>query len=112
MFFIISISLCLILTIVKRTYEYNKLSKEVIHLCYRYDKFHSANQFETLGDDSLIKTMLKNENYFLHSEWSAIRYMIKNSPNKILFILSFKEIDIFNVYDSILINKLKKYNLI
>jgi hypothetical protein len=86
-----------------RLYKWRVLVKSISKLCYNYDK-----KYMTEHNEALIEKLTTNK-YHLKCEWSAYKFLFFDGPNPIGYLFSFKKLDIYNIYDNEIIDKVKNF---
>jgi hypothetical protein len=101
----ISLLLLVIGFLIVRTIRVYYFIKQVSKVCDKYD-------WNFVEDNERYVIDIMKENYYLNCEWSAYNFLFLNGPSPTDLFFSLKPLTIENQYDSISVDKLKKYEII
>ena len=89
-----------VILLIKRYYDFQRFYKSLIKSCQFHDELCAHT------DQEKTNIMLNDPKYYLTEEWSAIKFVFFNGPNPVLIFLSFKKLDIYNIYNNEVIKKM------
>ena len=95
----------IIIAIFTRFRELYHFLKMISRVYKRYDINYVDKHRHLLNEFSQI-------NYEKHSYWSGYRFLVLDGPNLYNLFFSSKKLDIYNIYNESIINKLREYEAI
>jgi hypothetical protein len=106
MTFIMSSSIVVLVLLSIRIIEYLIFIKKVSKICNTYDwKYIDEHGYPLIE-------VLKDEHYYLKSEWSAYNFLFMKGPSPANMIFNLKPLSIKSQYNNKAIEKLKTYEVI